>query len=409
MARGRFILVIIDSLGVGAMTDVSRVRPQDRTANTAMNIIKVRPDINIPTLLKLGLMNSIGCSYQNHKPSASANWGTADLAHDGADSFMGHQELMGSKPKPPVMRPFIERIDAVEARLIASGYKVTRFGKHGLPQVLVLNDSVTIGDNLEADPGHAYNVTACLDLISFEDLKKIGDHVRSCADVSRVICFGGKRVVLSDLLGAIQVKSDKIIGVDAPLSGVYNYGYRVIHLGYGINPQTQVPTILERAGIDTALFGKSADIISANYAYKYPAVDSKELFNELEQKIAASKSGFFCMTVQETDIAGHLEDVNRYTELLELCDSKLAKLIAKLNHDDILIVTADHGNDPTVRHSSHTRERVPILMHSQKTIGKHIGHRKTLADVGATVAAYFDVSPPEFGCPFFINEALRGD
>jgi phosphopentomutase len=400
MTAGRFIVVIIDSLGIGAMADAAELRPLDSDSNTALHIIQNKPEIQIPTFEKLGLMNTIGQSFENHLLSATANWGFADLAHFGADSFLGHQEMMGTKPKQPLIRPFIEKIDDVETVLNKQSYRTYRVGDSGGPQILVVNDCVTVGDNLETDPGQVYNVTGCLDLLSFEELRDIGVAVREVSDVSRVITFGGTQVTLKDLLAAIKVKGNLIAGVDAPKSGVYHNGYQVVHLGYGIDPMVQVPMILERQGIYVALFGKIADIVFTENSRCFPGVDSEELFEKLFREVQAQQFGFFCLNIQETDIAGHLGDVDYYADRLQLCDRALMRLLPVLSARDILIVTADHGNDPTIGHSNHTRERVPILAYSPGISGKYIGERKTLADIGATVSEYFGTQAPGYGTSF---------
>ena len=229
---GRFIVIVLDSFGVGAMDDCEIVRPRDVGSNTAKHIIQNKPDIKIPTLEKLGLMNAIGVELEKHKFSNSANYGTSNLTHFGADSFLGHQEIMGTTPKEPLIQPFNEKIDIVEENLIKYGYKVRRVGETGL-QILVVNEIATVGDNLETDYGQVYNVSACLDFISFEELSRIGHAVREVVQVSRVITFGGEQITLENLLNARKVKNNEITGVDAPESGVYNHGYH--HLGYFLN------------------------------------------------------------------------------------------------------------------------------------------------------------------------------
>ena len=93
------------------MEDVAVVRPRDIGSNTALHIIKEMPSINIPTLEKLGLMNALNEEVLGHKFSLSANFGISDLAHHGADSFLGHQEIMGTTPKMPLIEPFNHKID----------------------------------------------------------------------------------------------------------------------------------------------------------------------------------------------------------------------------------------------------------------------------------------------------------
>lgn len=397
---GRFVLVILDSFGVGAMEDVVEVRPRDIGSNTALHILEQKPDINVPNMEKLGLMNAIGVEWGSHNFSDEANYGTSDLAHYGADSFLGHQEIMGTTPKMPLIEAFNHVIDHVEAELIKAGYSVRRYGDTGT-EILIVNDLVTVGDNLETDYGQVYNVTGCLDYLSFRELKAIGEVVRRVVKVSRVITFGGRQVNLDNLLAAYKTKNNEIAGVDAPESGVYNHDYHVIHLGYGIDKYSQIPTILDQAGITVALLGKAADIIQTDSQHLFPGVDSDYLFEALINEINNITHGFIALNIQETDLAGHAQDVERYANRLELSDRRIGELIPLLNDEDVLIVTADHGNDPTIGHSNHTREKVPILLYQKGKAGIKLGHRHTMADIAATVADYFSVTKPQNGESFW--------
>ncbi|MBL3716373.1 phosphopentomutase [Lactococcus garvieae] len=212
--------------------------------------------------------------------------------------------------------------------------------------------------------------------------------------------FGGKKITLDDLLSAMNVKNNEIAGVDAPESGVYNNGYQVVHLGYGIDKNVQTPTLLDKSGITVSFLGKVADIIQTSSTRLFPGVDSDMLFDDLIREANDIAEGFIALNIQETDLAGHAEDVLRYSDRLELSDRRIEELLPLINEGDVLIVMADHGNDPTIGHSNHTRERVPLLIHSPGIYGKNIGERKTMADVGATVAAYFGVDSPQNGKSF---------
>src|SRR5699024_6929389 len=167
-------------------------------------------------------------------------------------------------PPIPLNQPFNEMIDTVEENLLKNGYDVRRVGNVDEPQILVVNESATVGDNLETDLGQVFNVSACLDLMPFSEVKKLGKYVREVVKVSRVIAFGGEDIVLEDLLNARKIKENKFAGVDAPESGVYDKGYQVIHLGYGIDKNVQVPTILDKENIPVILAGKVADIVQTD-------------------------------------------------------------------------------------------------------------------------------------------------
>ena len=263
-----------------------------------------------------------------------------------------------------------------------------------------------MGDNLETDLGQVFNVSACLDLMPFEEVKRLGRAVREVVKVSRVIAFGGEDIRLKDLLNARKVKEHKFAGVDAPKSGVYNNGYQVVHLGYGIDPEVQIPTILDHEHIPVILVGKVGDIVQTTSPFVFLGVDSDKLFDDLISQVKEIENGFFCLNIQETDLAGHAEDVDRYVDRLEVSDKRIKELIPLLNEDDVLIVTADHGNDPTIGHSQHTREYVPLLIYRKGMEQHQIGIRDTMSDTAATAAAYFNVKKPQHGSSYldFIQE-----
>ncbi|UXI03746.1 phosphopentomutase [Photobacterium sp. TY1-4] len=397
----KFVVVVLDGFGVGEMPDVVDIRPQDRGANTAVKLLDHFPLKTLPTLEKLGLMNITGLTRSKMQPSATANWGTAKLAHFGCDTFMGHQEIMGTQPKPPLVKPFQESIDAIEQALIQAGYTTARITRDTL-QLLMVEGCVVIGDNLEADLGQVYNLTANFNLINFDAVKQIGRIVRGANSVSRNIAFGGLIPSMDQVFNAIETKTDKqgqlaYIGVNAPDSGAYDAGFQVVHLGYGVDALTQVPHQLHQVGIHTYLYGKVADIVQNETGTSYPSVvDTDQVFSLLLADLKQYE-GFFCANVQETDLSGHQQDPKRYWSILEKADRGLAAVINTLSRGDVLIVMADHGNDPFIGHTKHTREQVPLMVYSPAITGVQVGYRDTLADVGASAAAYFGARQPESG------------
>ena len=399
MEQGRFIVIVLDSYGVGYMDDVLEVRPRDFGANTCKHIIDKIPELRLENLEKLGLMNALGEDYGKMKINPKAVFGKSKLMHHGGDTFLGHQEIMGTRPVKPLIAPFSYYIDRVFDELIKEGYKVEKIGKEA--KYLWVNDCVAVGDNLETDLGQVYNVTTTFQKISFEEELKIAQIVRKIVEVERVIVFGGTEATIESIKAAAEEKEGKYIGINAPKSKVYEKGYMVRHLGYGINPETQVPTILGKAGIPVVLVGKVADIVFNEQGKSFiNLVDTSKIFDITLSEIDKMKKGFIAVNIQETDLAGHAENAERYAQILQISDKYIGKIIEKLNEKDILVITADHGNDPTIGHSQHTRENVPILIYKKGLEGINIGPRETMSDIGATVADYFKVETPENGKSF---------
>ncbi len=396
--KGRFIIIVLDGFGVGAMPDVAEVRPADAGANTCLHIFETMPELSLPTLGKLGLFQIVRELAYKRQTDNNAVCGRAMLMHDGADTFFGHHEIMGTLPRKPVGEPFQSKLSIAKARLLERGFRVEEHPA-GAGGILVVEQAATVADNIECDPGQAINVTAAIDDIPFELVLEIGEIVRKISTVPRVIAFGGRGVHLSNLLDAIEVHGE-YVGVNAPASGVYNDDYHCIHMGYGVNADVQAPTILGRAGWPVYLLGKAADVVSNQFGVSIPMVDTAQVLIKTRELIAANPAGFFCANIQETDLCGHRENVREYAQKLMLADAGIGEILPMLAPEDILIVMADHGNDPTIGHPHHTREMAPIMAYRRDLSGTDLGVRKTLSDVGATALDYFSADRPENGRSF---------
>ncbi len=395
----RFIIIVLDGFGIGAMKDATIVRPGDEKANTLKSILHDHPDMKLPTLEKLGLMNAYGSESLNMKFNPLANYGKSELMHFGADTFMGHQEIMGTLPKKPTVDPFQTHVKAVCKILEDNGHKVDVVTRLGLSYV-VCDDYVTVADNLEADLGMCYNVTAPLDYISFEKELEIGELVRQVVTVGRVIVFGGSGNNMQDLYNAEEIRENKFIGIASAKSKSYLQGYQCRHLGYGVDKNVQAPTILTNASIPVTLIGKVADIVANDGGTSISCVPTVECMDLTYKAILNTDKGFICTNIQETDLAGHGQDSTRYKEVLEQADAGLSKILPLLTEDDILIIQADHGNDPNIGSSRHTRECVPLLIYKKGLEGVNVGVRKTMSDNGATCCDFFGVDMPENGTSY---------
>ena len=395
----RFVMIVLDGFGIGAMNDAARERPGDEKANTLRSILSDYPDMKLANLEQLGLMNAFGAESNDMKYCESANFGKSELMHFGADTFMGHQEIMGTLPKRPTMHPFQEKVDEVYQHLKENGHKV-EFVVRGNLRYIVCDDYVTVADNLEADLGMCYNVTAPLNYISFEKEYEIAKLVREVVTVGRVIVFGGTGNTMEDLYRAEEIKEGKFIGIASAKSKSYEHGYQCLHLGYGVDENVQAPTILGKAGIPVTLIGKVADIVTNKMGVSISCVPTDECMQLTIKAVKENEQGFICTNVQETDLAGHSQSSMQYRKILEKADRGLGELLPLLTEEDILVVMADHGNDPDIGHSKHTRECVPLLVYKKGIQGRHLGIRKTLSDVGASVCEYFGVKAPQNGTSF---------
>ncbi|OYD06815.1 phosphopentomutase [Paludifilum halophilum] len=396
--KKRAILLILDSLGVGAMDDVPKRRPQDQGAHTFRHILDRAESMDIPCLEWLGI-NRLLNHPRLETTGEMASWGTFRLQHEGADSYAGHQEIMGTRPRTPVLQPFIQVMKPVKKSLENKGYRVE------IPEpdrpFLWVEGAVVIGDNMETDYGQIYNVSGALDHIPFEEVLRIGQIVRRKVRVNRVIALGGKNVSPEQLLHSIERRYDGLIGVHSPKSGIYRKGYQARHLGYGVDSGRQIPGILIRNGWKVDLIGKMQDVITCDGAGAYPGVKTDRVMETLLSRLRDMEQGLVAATVQETDLAGHAQDVDRYAYTIMQVDRYLKSVLEEMEHEDLLLISADHGNDPTIGHSQHTREKTFLLAYGKNQTAVSLGERSTLSDLAATLAQFFEVPSPENGTGFY--------
>jgi phosphopentomutase len=188
-------------------------------------------------------------------------------------------------------------------------------------------------------------------------------------------------------------------GINIPKLRIYNDLYRVIHMGHGVDVQQQTPSIAVKNGIPVILIGKTADVIDAPGAEVLPEVITERVLEKIIHALGAREKGFIFANVQQTDLAGHEQDTDRFAALLELIDQKLPSVVRQLDREDAMIITGDHGNDPAIGHTNHTREKTPLILFSQGIPTQDFGERNTLADVGATVSRFFRIPLPQDGTP----------
>ena len=118
---GKFVVIVLDGFGVGAMPDVPQVRPADCGANTCVHIFERTPDLKLPNLASLGLANIVGREIPGLPYATDATFGRAELMHDGADTFFGHQEIMGTRPAKPFGEPICNKIELIKKTLEDAG------------------------------------------------------------------------------------------------------------------------------------------------------------------------------------------------------------------------------------------------------------------------------------------------
>ncbi len=400
MRRG--VCLVLDGFGVGDLDG------PEATANTADSVQRAAGGLEVPTLDALGLaaaraMWSEDPADGGSRPSPSRGGaGRARPAYAGADTYLGHQELMGTIPDAPerlvldeLGEPFVE---ALRRRGLSPRWTAAADGR------VLMVGPVAIHDNIEAARGLNINVTGSIDEVPFEEIVSISEAVRAVTKVGRVIAVGGRGYTSADILAHVRRHEQGHIGVDTPSLGVYDDDYRVRHLGYPVDTSRQLPSLARAAGLPVALLGKAADVVSCPGPEMLDTViDTDGVFDRAVEALETFPAGLVVMNVQETDLAGHEQDPVRYRKVLERVDHRLADLLSRLTPDDLLVISADHGNDPTIGSSQHTREFVPLLVSGADR--RDVGTRDTMADVGATLCDWLGLPQPQDGTPI---TTLRG-
>ncbi|MES9539516.1 phosphopentomutase [Actinomadura sp. NPDC000600] len=357
----RAVILVIDGLGIGAMPDAAALRPGDAAAHTLGHVLDAAngaPRLPAFAALGLGLLHPHESLDHPILPGAAA--GRSALGYPGADTFAGHQTMMGTDMSGTALARFADHLDTVASALRSAGHEARALD--GLP-VLLVDGHAVVGDNLEADPGLSWNVSARLDDLPFGEILAIARTVRGVAPTARVIAVGGHST--GPLLRSVRSGADGTAGLDTPASGFYvNDGLEVAHLGVQIDHTRQLPSRAAAAGIPVTLVGKAADIIVCPDAVRRPAVETAEVLKETFTALTRTACALVVANVQETDLAGHQQDAHRYASLLQEIDAGLSPLLDAMRPGDHLIVTGDHGNDPTIGHPFHTREFVPVLSHA---------------------------------------------
>jgi phosphopentomutase len=389
----RAICVVLDGFGVGPMPDADA----DTTGSTAYNVADRNGGLELPTLGALGLGHlSEIAGVAAAGASAIGAWGRAAIRHSGADTYLGHQEMMGTVPPDPQKSVIAEIGGELLAGLREQGYSGERVEVPG-GSVLVFGD-VVVADNIEAAYGMNINVTGSMDEVEFDEVVALAQAVRDLVSVTRVIAVGGRGYKRDDILATVRQHEQSHVGVDTPALGVYDEHYLVRHLGIQVPTHLQAPSLAKASGLPVVLLGKAADVVScAGADVCDPVIPTDGVFDALEDALATFETGLMVANVQETDLAGHEQDVDRYAQVLETVDRRLAGLLPMLRTGDLLLVTADHGNDPTVGSSRHTREFVPVLAYGGGLGARELGTLDTLADVGATLTGWLGCGPTPDG------------
>jgi phosphopentomutase len=379
LKQNKLILIVLDSVGVGELPDAGVYG--DKGTNTISHIAQEVDGLRLPNLASLGLGNIANIHGVSRNNNATGCFGKMAEASEGKDSTTGHWEIAGiithqAFPLYPTGFPeeLLERFLQVTecsgylGNKPASGTEIiNELGdehvRTGFPIVYTSGDSV-------------FQIAAHQDVIPLERLYEI------CRKTREQVVVGKHRVG--------RVIARPFIGAAG------SYKRTPYRRDYAVEPpEDTVFDILHREGVSTIGIGKIDDLFCGRgLQVKIHIKSNAEGINEIIKTGKSMQSGFLMANLVDFDMLfGHRQDADGYAKALEEFDAMLPEIQNCIGNGDVLILTADHGNDPTDQSTDHTREYVPLLCYTksgQRNV--NLGIRSSFADVGKTVADFFNVS-----------------
>jgi phosphopentomutase len=380
----RVIVIVLDSVGIGELPDAAIYG--DQGSDTLGNIAKQVP-LRLPTLRALGLNRVAAIGTSEWNDSAVGAVGKMAEASAGKDSVTGHWEMMGIV----LERPFPVFPHGFDQSIINEFSRLTRRG--------VLGNKAASGTAIIDEFGAEHMRTGALivytsadsvfQIAAHEEVVPVPELYRACEIAYRLVGEG---------LGVGRVIARPFVGTPGRFKRTSN------RHDYALPPSGE--TLLDRvtaAGIQVIAIGKIQDLFAGRGVTRaiHTASDDEGMDHVMSQ-MEEIDSGFIFTNLVDFDTQfGHRNDVPGYAANLERFDGRLAALLPRLRSSDLLVVTADHGNDPSTPSTDHSREYVPLLVTGARVgRGLDLGTRKTFADLGQTLAEVFTVGPIAHGTSF---------
>lgn len=379
----RIFTIVLDSLGIGAMKDSEKFG--DIGVDTLGSIANSVPSLNIPNLQKLGIANLHPIKHVDSVEKPLGYFAALNEASVGKDTMTGHWEMMGLH----IQKPF------------------QTFTDTGFPKELI--------DELEKRCGR--KIVGNKSASGTEILDEYGEHeiatgdmiVYTSADSVLQICGHEKYMGLDNLYRYCEIARELTMKDEWKVGRIIARPYIGEKKGefkrtsnrhdYALKPYGQTTlNALKNSGLDVISVGKINDIFDGEGITE--THKSKSSVHGMEQTIELADKDFtglcFVNLVDFDALWGHRRNPQGYAEELEKFDKNLGVLLSKLREDDLVILTADHGNDPTYTGTDHTREKVPFIAYSPSLKGNgNLGEFDTFAVIGTTIADNFDVKMPE--------------
>ena len=381
----RIIILVMDSVGIGHAPDAAKFN--DEGSNTLGHIEATAGLIHCPILRSLGLAN-IADIKTDETPVMSA-YGKMEEVSTGKDTTSGHWEMMGH----PVTVPFPTFYDGFPKELMDTFTKETGYGYLGNEVASGTEIIERLGvEHMKTGKPIVYtSADSVFQIAAHEDVIPLEDLYRMCEITRNKVCVGDYyvgRIIARPFIGKP--------GHFVRTSNRHDYSRMPEH--------RMVQQELQAAQIPTVAVGKIGDIYAhVGWDESYPTKSNAHGMNVVLYLLGSSfESGLMMVNLVEFDsLYGHRRNVEGYKRAIEDFDYQLSGLLPLLKDDDLLIITADHGNDPTWHGTDHTREHVPLLAYSPSMKEAiDLGLRHSFGDIGQTVLANFGLSPYAVGTSF---------
>lgn len=378
----RIFLIVLDSLGVGESVDASNYN--DKGSNTLGNILK-NYDLFIPNLKKLGFLNTL---TMNNKES-EAYYTIARPKNKGKDSLSGHYELMG-----------------IENSIPYKTFNETRFPRELLETIANQTKRGIIG-NIVGNPTSIINKlakrhieTGALIIYTTSDSNL---EVAASEDIIPINELYQYAEIIREITKREEWKVGRVVArpfkeQDGEYILTNNTRYFTL-----MPPNKSVLDILKNNNLQVISIGKVHDLYNGYGITKIiKSGNNQEGLNKLLSIMDKNFTGLCFLNLSDFDtLYGHQRDVKGYAKEIEKLDVEIPIILNKLNLDDLLIITADHGCDPTMPGFNHTRENVPVIVYSRLfKEPKQLDVLESLSDIGATIVNNYDLERPWMGTSF---------
>ena len=383
-APTRVVLIVLDSVGVGELPDAASYK--DEGSDTLGNISR-RVRLRLPVMRSLGLRQVAFVEGVEAEPAPRAAFGRMAESSPGKDSVTGHWELMGLV----LDRPFPVFPDGFPADVMAAFEQ--RIGRRSLGNKAASGTAIID----ELGPEHVRtgwpivytSADSVFQIAAHEDVVPVPELYRFCEIAFDLVGIGR---------GVGRVIARPFVGAPGSFQRTAN------RRDFALTPFA--PTLLDlltEAGTPVVAIGKIEDLFAGRGISRavHTASDAHGM-DEVELALDATPRGLIFANLVDFDtVYGHRNDPAGYAANLERFDARLSALIPRIGAGDLLVITADHGNDPTTPSTDHSREHVPLLVFGPSVrAGVDLGTRQTFADLGQTLAELFGVGPLAHGTSF---------